>query len=137
VLFVFTGAPTSLITESTDTNSNVYRVGLEHVFLVDKAVFGPTGSFLFRDHNGYDPTTVQFVPAKERWSVGGLVRFAATETLIYNARVERVWIREDENPALPGDSKFSVLANAFYDAFTVPVISSTGWQFAVGATAKF
>jgi hypothetical protein len=32
---------------------------------------------------------------------------------------------------------FSVLAGSTVSSFTVPVISSTGWLFAVGATANF
>jgi len=32
---------------------------------------------------------------------------------------------------------FSVLAGSTVTAFTVPVISSTGWLFALGMTANF
>jgi opacity protein-like surface antigen len=137
VLFLFVGAPTSLMTEPFNTNSNLYRAGLEHLFTIDQVAFGPRGSFLFRDHNAYDPTTIQFVPAKERWTAGVLARYAPNQTLTVNARAERVWVHENENPALPGDQKFSVLVGNNQTAFTVPVVSSTGWQFAVGATATF
>ena len=136
VLFVYTGAPTLLIPEPNNTNSNLYQVSLEHLFLWDQFAIGPTGSLLHREHNSYDPTTVQFVPAKDRWSAGVIAKYAPDGTITFNARVERVWTREDENPA-PGDEKYSILALTNGTAFTVPVISSTGWQFAVGATAKF
>jgi len=132
---LFFGA-SSLVKEFFNTNSNIYRAGLQHLFPVGPLRLGPTGSFLLRDHNGYDPVTLQFVPAKERWAAGVLAQFAASEKLSFNARVERVWTHEHENPA-PGDSKFSVLANAPVLAFTVPVVSSTGWQVAVGANARF
>jgi hypothetical protein len=56
--------------------------------------------------------------------------------LTFNARMERVWTHENEDPA-PGNLKFSVLANGFVPAFTIPVISSTGWQLVIGSTGRF
>ena len=96
----------------------------------------PQGKLLFRD-NGYEPTTLQFVPAKERWSAGVLAQYAPNQILAFNARVERVWTREQDTPGLPNNEMLSVLAGSNVTAFTVPVISSNGWQFAVGATASF
>jgi hypothetical protein len=136
VMFFFQGAPNALVTESTNTNSNLYRVGIDHLVPLGQAALGPTASFLYRDHNGYDPTTLQFVPAKQRWAVGGLARYAASNNWTLSARVERVWTRENENPA-PGDEKLSVLAGGNVLAFSVPVVSSTGWQFALGLTGNF
>jgi hypothetical protein len=95
-----------------------------------------TASFLYRDHNEYDTTTLQFVPAKDRWAAGALVRIGVTDMLTFNARMERVWTHENEDPA-PGNLKFSVLANGFVPAFTIPVISSTGWQLVIGSTGRF
>jgi len=138
VLFqCLTGCPTSLVTEPFNTNSNLYRIAVEHLFAFDQLAFGPTGSFLYRDQNGYEPTTLQFVPAKERWSAGMLARYAANQNLTLNARIEHVWTQEDENPALPSNQQYSILAGSTVTAFTVPVVSSTGWQFVVGATATF
>jgi opacity protein-like surface antigen len=138
VLFqCLTGCPTALVTEPFNTNSNLYQLGLEHLFAFDKWSVGPKGSFLFRDNNGYEPTTLQFVPAKERWSAGVLAQYAPNQILAFNARVERVWTREQDTPGLPNNEMLSVLAGSTVTAFTVPVISSNGWQFAVGATASF
>jgi opacity protein-like surface antigen len=138
VLFVYPGAPTSLVKEPFDANSNLYRVGLEHLFAFGQVAFGPTGSFLLRDANGYDPTTIQFVPEKTRWAAGAQAKYAPNQTVTFNARVERIWTHENENPALPdGVDKNSVLFGGMLTAFTVPVLSSTGWQFAVGANASF
>jgi hypothetical protein len=136
VLFVFFGAPTNLLGEPFNTNSNLYQTSLEHLFQFDKFVVGPTGSFLFRDNNGYDPTTIQFVPQKERWSAGLIARYTPNDTVTLNARVERVWTKENESPAID-DLRFSVLAQTTGLAFAVPVVSSTGWQFMFGATASF
>ena len=131
----FLGAPT-LVTESVNTNSNLYRVGLQHLFAFDRLAIGPTGSFLFRDTNAYDTTTLQFVPEKERWAAGGILRYAVGKHVTINARVEHVWTHEDERSA-PGGQQFSVLANAFVAGSSVPVVSSTGWVFAGGVNVKF
>jgi hypothetical protein len=132
---LFLGAP-ALVKEAMNTNSNLYRVGLQHLIPVGRVTFGPTASFLYRDHNEYDTTTLQFVPAKDRWAAGALVRIGVTDMLTFNARMERVWTHENEDPA-PGNLKFSVLANGFVPAFTIPVISSTGWQLVIGSTGRF
>ena len=130
---------TSFGTEPFDTNSNVYRVGLEHLFPVGQLWLGPIGSYLRRDHNGYDSGTLQFVPAKDRLSAGVLARYAANENVTVNVRVEHVWIHLDEDPATGSPpARPSVLQGGGPVAgIPVPVVSSTGWQFALGANVKF
>jgi hypothetical protein len=132
---LFVGA-SELGTELMNTNSNMYRVGLQHLFPFGALWIGPLGSFLQRDQNAYDPITLQFVPAKQRWSAGGLARYAAGDNLVFNVKVEYVRTQEDENPA-PDNRKFSVLLNDFVAGSAVPVVSSHGWQAAIGGTAKF
>jgi opacity protein-like surface antigen len=137
VLFVYTGAPSTLMPEPENTNSNLYQVGLEHLFLpTDQFAIGPKIGFLYRDHNSYDPATLQFVPAKRRWSAGLSAKYAVNKVVTLNARAERIWTRENENLA-PGDNKYSLLSQSNGTAFSIPVVSSTGWQFVFGATASF
>jgi hypothetical protein len=126
----------ALVTEAFNANSNLYRIGIEHMFEAGRLQFGPIGSFLHRDNNGYDSTTLQFVPAKERWSAGATARYAISETVTLNTRLEHVWIREGDRPA-PDGVLFSVLLNDFVAAVPVPVISGTGWQAAVGLNVRF
>ena len=133
---LYLGAST-LVTEAFNTNSDLYRVNAQHLFLVGQHLaFGPTGSYLYRNHNSYDPGTLQFVPAKERWAAGGLARYAVNDSVTINLRGERVWTREADRIA-PGGQQFSVLANAFVAALGVPVVSSTGWMVSGGANVKF
>jgi hypothetical protein len=132
---LFLGA-SSLVRETMNSNSDVFRVGLQHLIPVGQLTIGPTGSYLVRNHNGYDSTTLQFVPAKERFTAGFIARYAASESVTFNVRLDRVWTREDEHNAI-NDQMFSVLANAFVPGSAIPVVSSTGWQAAVGATAKY
>jgi hypothetical protein len=127
---------TALTQESVNSNSNVFRLGLEHLFPVGQfAAAGPTGSVLYRDRNGYDSATLQFVPRKLRWSAGLLARYAPSDTVTFNARLEGVWTHEDENPAVNG-VKFSVTDDGFVHAFSVPVVSGAALQATVGINVK-
>ena len=97
--------------ERFNSNSNVYRVGLRHLFPVDQFQIGPVASFLYRDHNGYNSTTLQFVPQKTRWAAGMLAQYAPNASVTLNARVEHVWTRENESPT-NDDVKLDVLAKS-------------------------
>ena len=77
------------------------------------------------DQNGFDPVTFGFVPAKTRWAVGGIVNYIVTNKISINGKLERVWIRENENPGPP---PFTPL---------VPFMSGDAWVFAGGATMNF
>jgi hypothetical protein len=127
----------ALAQELINSNSNLYRVDLQHLFIVaQNFVIGPTGSFLRRDHNGYDSGTLQFVPAKRRIAAGGLARYAVNDRVTLILRGERLWIREDELPA-PGGLQFSILADDFVAALGAPVVSSRGWVVSGGVNARF
>jgi hypothetical protein len=131
----FLGTPAPIV-EALNNNSDLFRVGVQHLFPVGETfAFGPTGSYLHRDRNSYNPGTLQFVPAKERWAVGGQARKAITPNVVLNVRGEHVWTREGERPATNG-ALFSVLANAFVAGSSVPTVSSTGWMVAGGVNVK-
>lgn len=127
----------ALVAEPFNTNSDVWRVGLEHLVPAGPIWLGPVGSFLSRADNSYDATTLQFVPQKERWSAGALVRAEAGEHLVFKVQAEHVWTHEHERRAIFGQ-QFSVLANAFIPGSgAVPNVSSEGWQIVVGANVGF
>jgi hypothetical protein len=130
----FVGPP-SLLTEPLNTNSDMFKVGLEHLVPIGQFWVGPTGSFLLRERNGYDPETIQFVPAKQRWTAGAVAKYAATPKVTLNARVEHVWTHENDRP----DEAYSVLAGSTITTpiSAVPVISSEGWQIAAGFNVTF
>jgi hypothetical protein len=128
---LFLGAP-AIIQETVSTNSDLYRVALQHLFLVDDTLaLGPTASYLHRNNNAYGAGTLQFVPEKDRWAVGGLARKALTPNVTFNLRGEYIWTDEDDRPGANGQL-FSVLANAFVAGSAVPVVSSRGWMVAAG-----
>jgi hypothetical protein len=128
-------APIIYDSEPFNTNSNLYRVGIEHLFAIGRFSAGPVGSFLYRDRNGYNSATLQFVPAKERWSAGLLARYAASERVTFNARLEHVWTHAHDNS---GDIKTSLLLipNSGIPIGGVSPVSSTGWQCTFGANVQ-
>jgi hypothetical protein len=132
---LFLGAP-AIVTETVNTNSDLYRVAVQHLFLVDDTLaLGPTASYLHRNNNAYGAGTLQFVPEKERWAVGGLARKALTQNVTFNLRGEYIWTDEDDRPGANGQL-FSVLANAFVAGSAVPVVSSRGWMVAAGVNVS-
>jgi hypothetical protein len=124
-----------LALENLNSNSNVYRVGLQHLFPVDRFQVGPTGSLLYRDRNGYNATTLQFVPQKTRWAAGLLAQYAANTTVTLSARIEHIWTHENESPTDDG-AKLDVLARSLIPASTVPAISGTAWQTSFGINIR-
>jgi hypothetical protein len=127
-----TTTPLGFDLEPFNSNANLYRVGLEHLFPVGNFWIGPMASFLYRDHNSYNSATLQFVPAKERWSAGGQAKVSATEKLSFSARVEYVWT--DIKPQSPADAtSLLIIPNAIIPGSGgVPGISSHGWQISGG-----
>lgn len=116
----------ALIPEAFNSNSNLYRVnaGLNYRFANGLTV-GPVASYLYRDHNGYNPTTFSFVPAKTRYAVGGAANYNVTNKININGKLERVWIREDMVPG-PG-----------FPPALFPFMSGDAWVVAGGATVNF
>ena len=116
----------NLIPEMFNSNSDLYRVnaGVNYRFANGLTV-GPIASYLYRDHDGWDPNTFAFVPAKTRWSVGVVGNYNVTNKVNVNGRLERVWIHENE---LPGPPPFMPV---------VPFMSGDAWQAAGGVTVNF
>ncbi|HEY4404447.1 MAG TPA: hypothetical protein VGN55_07305 [Xanthobacteraceae bacterium] len=119
-----------LVTEAFDSNSNIYKAILDLTYKQGNLSIGPTGSFLFRDHNAWSSTAFQFLPAKTRWSAGGAAGYAVSKEITVNARVERFWAHENDNPQkMAEDLKIGNSA--------VPAISSNAWLFTLGGLARF
>jgi hypothetical protein len=116
--------------------STLYRIGVQHLWQVGQAWVGPTVSYLHRDRNAYDPGTLQFVPAKDRYAAGVVAQYAATNKVSFNLRAEHVWTREGDKTAINGQM-FSVLLNDFVLSPAVPVVSATGWQGSAGLNIQF
>jgi hypothetical protein len=120
----FTGI--NLVPDMFNGNSDLYRVnaGVNYRFANGFTV-GPIASYLYRDHNGWDPNTFAFVPAKTRWSVGGTASYNVTNKINVNGKLERVWIREDMVPG-PG-----------FPPALFPIMNGDAWAAAGGVTVNF
>ena len=112
----------ALLSEAFNTNSNVFSVGFDTSYRIGSFAFGPTVSYLYRDRNGYDTETSQFVPAKTKVSAGGVVQYAVNDHISFNLRAEHLWVTLSPNPGvLP----------------QVPRIDTDGWLISVGGKAQF
>jgi hypothetical protein len=118
-----------LVAEAFNSNNNVYRVNLSHMYHTGPFTVGPVGSFMVRDRNSWNPTTFQFVPGKTRFAVGGNGQYVVTNTITANARVEHVWIREDLSPD-------KIVGAQVFPGSGVPVVNGEGWALTGGLTAQ-
>jgi hypothetical protein len=114
------GGVNALVLEAFNSNNTVYRINLDHTYSSGSWSVGPTASYLNRDANGYSSTTFQFIPAKQRYGLGGVGSYATSATSSINLRVERIWVHES--------------GNTFY---AVPALNSQGWLVSAGGVIQF
>lgn len=114
----------NLIPESLNSNSDMFQVGSELTYkMTNGLAVGPVAGILYRNKNAWSPTSGSFVPPKTRWSAGAKATYNVTDKANISARVEHVWIHENEVPA----------AGALY----VPTMNGQAWQISLGGTAHF
>ena len=121
----------NLVRETFNSNSDVFRVTVDQLYSKDNYSIGLTGSYLVRNHNGYDPSTFQFIPAKTSWSAGLTAQVTPAKNNTVSARVERIWVREDNNP-----DKFDPL-NAIIPGSGVPMTVTDAWVVSIGGNVRF
>jgi hypothetical protein len=114
-----------LAVEAFNSNSRLTRVALDTTYREGNFAIGPTAGYLHRNVNSWNPLTFQFLPAKTRWSAGVFAQYAATPRARFNARVERLWVKESESP-----DKF--VLGLIVPGSGVPAVSSDAWQVSVG-----
>lgn len=117
---VFVGAVNALLLEAFNSNNVVYRINLDHTYTNGPWSIGPTASYLNRNANAYSPITFQFIPAKQRYSLGVVAGHTVSKTVSLTARVERIWTHERDLPA-----------------FGTPAINTFGWLVAGGGVINF
>ena len=130
--FVANAPLPGLSAEARNSNSNLYRVGLDTLWRSGDLALGPSLSFLYRDANSYDPQNLLFLPARERYGAGGTLQYALSERVSLSLRGERIFVREAVTPDrefLPG---FGAIPGTGQ-----PRLSYTGWSIGGGATIRF
>jgi hypothetical protein len=110
----------TLSLETFNTNNNVTSATFDTTYKVGDLRLGPSASFMFREHNGYDMQTALFVPAKTVWFAGGVFEYAVAKQFSVNGRAQYIWGSIDST-ALP----------------PAPVMNITGWVYSIGAKAQF
>lgn len=111
--------------EHFNTNSDMINVVIDTTWHVGAFAIGPTASYLYRDHNGYDSNTSFFLPAKTKWTFGGAGQYVVTNQISLNARLEHLWMTENE---IPG---------AFAPPPLAPMIKTDGWIASIGGRVVF
>ena len=90
-----------LMVEPFNSNSDVTTVTFDTTYKIGMFAIGPTAGYLYRNHNGYDQDTLQFLPAKTKWSAGGTAQYAVTKQASFNARAEYIWLTTADGPTIP------------------------------------
>jgi hypothetical protein len=80
--------------ETSDSNSTVFRGRIDQTWVSGPWTLAPFATYMFRDHNTYDPVANQFVAAKTMWSGGSAVKYAANAKLTVGVSLERFWATE-------------------------------------------
>jgi hypothetical protein len=109
-----------LFPEQFNTNNNVTNATFDTTYKIGDLSLGPSARFMYREHNGYDMSTEQFVPAKTIWFAGGVFEYALAKQFSINGRAQYIWGSIDSTSLPP-----------------VPVMNITGWVYSIGAKAQF
>lgn len=121
----------SLVREAFNSNSDVTQVNLDLNYRADRFSIGPTLTYVYRDRNGYNPNTFQFLPAKSSWGVGANGSYQISSAMTLNTSVQRIWVRENESPA-----KLDAL-NALIPGSGIPQAATDIWLLSIGGSYKF
>jgi hypothetical protein len=120
-----------LVREAFNANSDVTRLSLDVPYTWSNYTVGPMVGFLFRNRNGYDPTTYQFVPAKTNWSAGVSGTIAISRQFTLNLSAQRIWALEGGNPTQVN------AINAVIPNSAVPESSTNAWVASLGSSIRF
>lgn len=125
-----TGA-SGLILERANSNGDVYRLVIDTTYNKENFSIGPTASLLFRAANGYESTAPEFAPERTGWSAGVVASYAANRQITFNARAERLWVKQSDNPT-------DVNAiNQPIPGTEIPAVLTNGWLGSIAGVIRF
>jgi hypothetical protein len=107
------------------------RVSLQHEYRHDRWNVGARASFMNRYPNEFVPEFAAFVPNKTRWEVGAVAAYQQSALVRFEARVSRIWTKENPTPnvILPCCGEFLGTA--------IPTLRVNAWAFVLGGTVLF
>jgi hypothetical protein len=129
--YVSAAGVSDLVREAFNSNSDVTKLSLEVPYSGDNYTIGPTLGFLYRNRNGYDPTTFQFVPAKTNWSAGFGGAIVLSRQFTLNLSMQYIWASEGGSPN-KFDATNTLIANS-----AVPESATNAWVASIGSSVKF
>src|SRR5204863_4670717 len=115
-----------------NSNSDVTKIQLDTTYTEGSLAVGPSARFVYRNHNGYDPTALQFVPAKTIWSVGGVAQYAVVQQASFTLRVEHMWLHENAQP-----NEITGFLPPPSPGTAIPEVISRAWLVSLGGLLKF
>ena len=90
-----------LVAEPSNSNSHVFTGSIEPSYmLTDRLRLAANYSFLYRDHNFYDPLQQQYIPAKQKHMIGASATYTLTETASLTLRGSHAWVEQKDGPFL-------------------------------------
>jgi opacity protein-like surface antigen len=123
-----------LVTEPKNSNSHLVIGSLEPTYAAtDKLALAPNFSFLYRDHNYYDPLEEQFSPMKRKYSAGGSATYAVTPMSSIVLRGSHFWVKQEDGPFVV--TTLTPPPPVF--ALQPPALKFQGWAASVAANLHF
>jgi opacity protein-like surface antigen len=120
----------ALFVEPKDSNSNVIIASVDPSYMItDRLKIAGNYSFLWRDHNFYDPFEEQFIPAKQKHTVGASATYAVTDKATLTFRASHAWVRQENSAFVPAAEEVP--------AFEPPLLKYDVWAGSVAATINF
>jgi hypothetical protein len=116
--------------EAFNSNSNVINVVFDTTYARGAFSIGPTAGYVYRDRNGWNPETFQFLPAKTSWSAGVAGGYAVTQTARVAGSVARIWVNE-------GGSPDKIADGVLMPSSAIPAAVTNAWQATLSGTVRF
>jgi Outer membrane protein beta-barrel domain len=122
----------ALVPEPKNSNSNVVIGSFEPGYLLTERLrVAANYSFLWRDENFYDQIENQFIPAKQKHTVGLSGRYIVTENSSIELRGSYSWIQQDPSAILQ-----ATLTPPTFDTIP-PQLNYTAWMVSTSANIRF
>jgi opacity protein-like surface antigen len=125
-----------LFGEPKNSNSNLIIGSLEPSYMVTERLrLAANYSFLWRDHNYYDPLQDAFIAAKQKHQLGASATYALSETANVTFRGSRAWVRQDDGPSLLTET--ATLTTPAIFTLSPPALTYDVWAASISATVNF
>jgi outer membrane immunogenic protein len=122
-----------LVGEPKNSNSNLVIGSFEPSYMVtEKLRVAANYSFLWRDHNYYNPLEDQFISAKQKHLLGASATYALSQTTSVTLRGSHAWVRQNDGPLLLTETGPPVIL-----ALSPPMLTYDVWAASIAATMNF